>query len=98
MKKLLLSGLFAAVIMGSIHSQYNTAAKQNVIKEEVSVNVYDENTDTYKVVKEIREVKSDTYGNAEGNQYDLAVDGAFDGQTIVVLHLYAGEEIGRAHV
>src|SRR5690554_454547 len=90
-KTILLSGLFVSLFISSVQSQYNKAARQNVIQEEVSVNVYDENTDTYKVVKEIREVKSDTYGNAEGNQYDLAVDGAFDGQTIVVLHLYAGE-------
>lgn len=31
---------------------------------------------------------SDAYGNAQGNQYDLAVDGAFEGQTVAVLHLY----------
>jgi hypothetical protein len=29
----------------------------------------------------------DTYGNAQGNQFDLAVDGAFDGQTVAVLDL-----------
>jgi len=33
-------------------------------------------------------VDRDSFGNAAGNQYDLAVDGAFEGQTIVVLHLY----------
>ena len=33
-------------------------------------------------------VAKDTYGNAAGNQHDLAVDGAFDGQTVVVLHFY----------
>lgn len=37
------------------------------------------------------DVKTDGHGNASGSQYDLAVDGAFDGQTIAVLHLYAGE-------
>lgn len=37
------------------------------------------------------EVESDRHGNAKGNQYDLAVDGAFEGQTIAVLHLYTGE-------
>lgn len=31
---------------------------------------------------------SDGYGNAAGNQYDLVVDGAFEGQTVVVLQLY----------
>ena len=29
----------------------------------------------------------DTYGNAQGNQFDLAVDGAFEGQTVAVLDL-----------
>jgi hypothetical protein len=37
------------------------------------------------------DVKRDSYGNASGNQYDLAVDGAFEGQTVAVLHLYTGE-------
>lgn len=36
-----------------------------------------------------KEVQKDSYGNAKGNQYDLAVDGAFDGQTILVLQLYS---------
>ena len=33
----------------------------------------------------------DGYGNADGNQYDLARDGAFQGSTIAILHLYTGE-------
>jgi len=36
-------------------------------------------------------VAKDQFGNASGNQHDLAIDGAFDGQTVVVLHLYTGE-------
>ncbi len=32
------------------------------------------------------EAPRDRYGNAAGNQHDLAVDGAFDGQTVAVLH------------
>ena len=45
--------------------------------------------------KETREliqvpVKKDGFGNAAGSQHDLAVDGAFDGQTVVVMHLYTG--------
>ena len=32
----------------------------------------------------------DRWGNAQQNQYDLAVDGAFDGQTVAVLHFYTG--------
>lgn len=90
-KTILLSGLFVSLFISSVQSQYNKAARQNVIQEEVSVEVYDESTESYKVVKELREVDSDVFGNAEGNQYDLAVDGAFEGQTIAVLHLYTGE-------
>jgi hypothetical protein len=33
-------------------------------------------------------VTRDQWGNATGNQHDLAVDGAFDGQTVAVLQLY----------
>lgn len=33
-------------------------------------------------------VTRDAYGNAAGNQHDLAVDGAFDGQTVAVIQLY----------
>ena len=38
-----------------------------------------------------KEAAKDHYGNAKGNQYDLAVDGAFEGQTILVLQLYSEE-------
>jgi hypothetical protein len=36
-------------------------------------------------------VDVDKHGNAQGNKYDLAVDGAFEGETITVLHFYTGE-------
>lgn len=35
-------------------------------------------------------VVKDAHGNAQGSQHDLAIDGAFEGQTIVVLHFYTG--------
>lgn len=89
MKKLiLLTGLFASLFNGNVGAQYNQVAKQNVITEDVNVEVYDKETKMTRIVTETREVESDSYGNAEGNQYDLAVDGAFEGQTIAVLHLY----------
>ncbi len=34
---------------------------------------------------------TDRYGNAAGTEYDLGVDGAFEGHTIHVLHLYTNE-------
>jgi hypothetical protein len=37
------------------------------------------------------EVEEDGFGNASGSEYDLARDGAFEGQTIVVLQLYTLE-------
>jgi hypothetical protein len=72
-------------------AQYNKVAGKNVIKERVSVTHYNEDTGVEEVRYESRVVDSDSYGNAQGNQYDLAVDGAFEGQTIAVLHFYTGE-------
>lgn len=43
------------------------------------------------VVTDRAPAPSDSWGNAAGNQYDLVVDGAFEGQTVAVLHLYTGE-------
>lgn len=40
-------------------------------------------TETYE-----REVQRDEYGNSSSSEHDLAVDGAFSGQTIVVLQLF----------
>jgi len=90
MKKLFLFTISLA-FTGLTYAQYNSCAKKNVIQEEVDVEVLDEATQERKIVKQKREVKSDSYGNAAGSQYDLAVDGAFKGQTIAVLHLYTGE-------
>lgn len=39
---------------------------------------------------EREKVKTDNYGNAVGNNFDLAVDGAFVGNTVAVLQLYSG--------
>ncbi len=70
--------------MGELQAQvYNKCASKNA--------VYEEQTDALSgSVKKIK-VESDRHGNAQGNQYDLAVDGAFQGETVAVLHLYTGE-------
>jgi hypothetical protein len=51
------------------------------------------NEATGAIEKRVREVAApkDTHGNAVGTGHDLAVDGAFEGQTVAVLHLYTGE-------
>lgn len=71
-------------------AQYNVCAKQNVIQQDIQVEVVDEITQQKKIVTKKVKVADDNFGNAKGNQYDLAIDGAFEGQTIAVLHLYAG--------
>jgi len=62
---------------------YNRSKGQNAVYADVK----DEVSGEMKKVK----VDADHHGNAEGNQYDLAVDGAFEGETVAVLHLYTGE-------
>ncbi|GHU62472.1 hypothetical protein FACS1894160_2780 [Bacteroidia bacterium] len=42
-----------------------------------------------------RTAQKDGYGNVQGNEYDLAKDGAFKGKTIAVLHLYTGKSTGH---
>lgn len=69
-------------------AQYNKCAAKNAITESVEETYYDSETRTEQTRTVEKAVASDSYGNAQGNQYDLAVDGAFEGQTIAVLHFY----------
>lgn len=62
---------------------YNECRAKNAVFEDM---VDKETGKTYQV-----KVKADQHGNAQGNEYDLAVDGAFEGETVAVLHLYTGE-------
>ena len=92
--KLILTGIALSVTFLSnqaIAQIYNKCAAKNVITESREEVVYDSATGAAQTVTVEREVAADSYGNAQGNQYDLAVDGAFEGQTIAVLHLYTGE-------
>jgi hypothetical protein len=75
-------------------AQYNSCAAKSIATESVPCEKVNAATGEREIVIEQRAVdqsKKDNYGNANGNQYDLAVDGAFEGQTIVVLHFYTGE-------
>ena len=71
--------------------QYNKCAAQNVITESVQEEYYDEAKQKTVTRRVDKPVAADSYGNPQGNQYDLAVDGAFEGQPVAVLHLYTGE-------
>ncbi len=73
----------SSLSFSQVSLKYNRCASKNAIYEDV----YDEESGEVSTVV----VESDSHGNASGNQYDLAVDGAFEGETITVLHLYTGE-------
>ena len=80
----------ALLVSSSAAAQFNPSRGANVIQEEVEVSTKDSQGRIHKR-KEMRKVEGDKYGNAVGNQYDLAIDGAFEGQTIAVLHFYTME-------
>lgn len=98
MKKIFLTFLLSLCCLNLLFAQrqYNTNKGENIIYEEdvlEEVFIPAKTTETgiqipAKKVKVRKKVASDKYGNANGNKYDLAVDGAFEGNTIAVLHLY----------
>jgi len=68
-------------------AQYNESAGVSApVKQMKEVSRDDSGGEVVRSVE--THVDSDSYGNASGNQYDLAVDGAFEGQTITVLQFY----------
>lgn len=71
-------------------AQYNAAAAKSAPTVTVDETYRDARgqTQTRRVEKK---ADGDRFGNAQGNKYDLAVDGAFKGQTVAVLHFYTGE-------
>lgn len=83
----------AVLLSFSAFAQYSSYAGMNAPAAVTTESYRDVKTGEVKQrqVERRLEVKTDGYGNASGNQFDLAVDGAFDGQTIAVLHLYTGE-------
>jgi hypothetical protein len=84
------SALIALLWLGAARAQYNPSAAVNQPMEDVAVRKRTSGGG-FTTVKVHRAVRADRYGNAAGSQYDLAVDGAFKGQTVVVLHFYTGE-------
>lgn len=69
-------------------AQYNRAAGVSAPKAQAET--VTRTTDDGRVVRETVTVpvQRDSYGNAGDSQFDLAVDGAFGGQTIVVVQLF----------
>jgi len=69
-------------------SPYNEGAGMNAPKAAYRIVSVRADDGTVHVHREQVPVPRDDYGNAAGNQHDLAVDGAFDGQTVAVIQLY----------
>ncbi len=84
----LVIALLALAIATPAFAQYTDSAGQNApaSARKRMKKVADDGTVHYESVRV--PVERDQFGNATGNQFDLAVDGAFEGQTIVVLHFY----------
>lgn len=71
-------------------AQYSQSAGQNAPTVAVEREVKQADGSVRREIVQQEAVK-DRWGNAAGNQFDLAVDGAFEGQTVAVLHFYTGE-------
>lgn len=85
MRKILLLALLSLPAFAQYNLSAGTSAPTRAVEQVVKGKDGKERKEIVHVP-----VSKDGYGNAAGNQHDLAVDGAFDGQTVVVMHLYTG--------
>lgn len=76
-------------LVPAAHGQYNPSAGRSAPEESVQHRVRRADG-RVEVRREVRRPARDSYGNAAGHQFDLARDGAFEGQTVAVLHFYTG--------
>jgi len=86
-----LAVLVAVVTLSpAAHAQYNDFAKgQNAPRAASSETIRDEATGKLQTKTVYKPAPRDANGNAQGNQYDLARDGAFEGQTVAVMQFYS---------
>lgn len=86
-----LAATLAVCLVGSVAmAQYSASAGQNAPTTAKMEEYFDSSGQRQTRKVEVK-ASADKFGNAAGNQHDLAVDGAFDGQTVAVLHFYTGE-------
>jgi hypothetical protein len=91
MTRTILVALFSLfAVAAPAHAQYNAAAAQSAPVDAVTVTTRSKDGKV-STQTEYRPAAQDRFGNAQGSNHDLAVDGAFDGQTVAVLHFYTGE-------
>lgn len=86
----LLGAMVALVFAAPAQAQYNPYAGRSAPRAAAPVAVRQADGTVRVEQREVAPAR-DSYGNAAGTQYDLAVDGAFDGETVAVLHFYTGE-------
>ena len=81
------AALFTLFFSTFAFAQYTPSAGVNAPKVEMKRSVRDKSgalrEETY-----YEPAKPDRWGNAQGNNNDLAIDGAFEGQTVAVIQLY----------
>ncbi len=82
-----LLALLTLLLAGNAFAQYTKAAGASAPKEAVTRRVRGDDGKIQEQTVYVP-VAQDRWGNAQGNANDLAVDGAFDGQTIAVIQLY----------
>ncbi len=90
-RALLILAAFCLTALASLsaHAQYNPSAGRSAAPQAAPVEVrYKDEAGVERTRTEVRQVQRDSYGNAASSHFDLAVDGAFEGQTVVVLQLY----------
>jgi len=81
--------LLAALVAVPAFAQYNQLAGKSAPPATVTQEVErrDVHGDRHVELEQVP-VPRDSHGNAAGASYDLAADGAFDGQTVLVIDLY----------
>ena len=88
--RLLLALAVVAAASNAARAQYTEAAGKNAPMATVPTAVHAADGTVHMELRQ-EKPKADRYGNAQGNNYDLAVDGAFEGQTVAVIQLYTEE-------
>ncbi len=94
------AALFFVMLSANTFAQYNHNAGRNKVAS-TETRMEPMKDDEGEVLRDISgniqyaevtvDVTRDKYGNAAGGSFDLATDGAFEGNTVAVLHLYTGE-------
>jgi hypothetical protein len=85
-----LAALFILLSAATGFAQYNDVAGQSAPRMKKTIDYREAETGERRTRTVEAKPDTDRYGNASGTNYDLAVDGAFEGQTVAVIHLYTG--------